>query len=59
MSKGGTGAGIRAYFQLGKIRISIPVALTGFLGYFRADGAFDLTLLFTILGIFLMSMGSM
>lgn len=48
----------RSILQLGKFTISIPVALTGFLGYFRVSPQFDWTLLFVISGIFLMSMGS-
>lgn len=44
--------------QLGKFTISIPVALTGFLGYFRVSGKFDWALVFVIFGILLMSMGS-
>ena len=44
--------------QLGKFTISIPVALTGFLGYFRVSPQFDWSLIYVIFGIFLMSMGS-
>lgn len=44
--------------QLGKYKISIPVALTGFLGYFRVSPVLDWKLLFVIFGIFLMAMGS-
>lgn len=44
--------------QLGKIKISIPVALTGFLGYYRASGSLDEDFLFTFFGILFMSMGS-
>lgn len=46
------------YLKLGKFTISIPVALTGFLGYFLARPAFDLNALYTVLGIFLLSSGS-
>ena len=46
------------YLKLGKVSISIPVALTGFLGYFLARPAFDLNALYTVLGIFLLSSGS-
>lgn len=46
------------YLKLGKFTISIPVALTGFLGYFMAHAAFDLHALFTVSGIFLLSMAS-
>jgi protoheme IX farnesyltransferase len=44
--------------QLGKIRISIPVALTGFLGYYRASGQLNENFLFVFFGILFMSMGS-
>ena len=46
------------YLQLGKFTISIPVALTGFLGYFLARATFDLETLYTVIGIFLLSSGS-
>jgi len=46
------------YLKLGKVSISVPVALTGFLGYFLARPAFDLNALYTVLGIFLLSSGS-
>ncbi|MCF8224417.1 MAG: protoheme IX farnesyltransferase [Bacteroidales bacterium] len=45
-------------FQLGKIKISIPVALTGFLGYYRASGDFSEVFFYTIFGILFMAMGS-
>ena len=44
--------------KLGKVTISIPVALTGFLGYYRFDAQFDRGLLYIILGIFFLAMGS-
>jgi protoheme IX farnesyltransferase len=46
------------YLRLGKFSISVPVALTGFLGYFMVDAAFDLHALYTVSGIFLLSMAS-
>ncbi len=49
---------LSAVLQLGKIKISIPVALTGFLGYFRVSPTIDISLLYTILGILFLSMGS-
>jgi len=49
---------MKAYFKLGKATISIPVALTGFLGYFLYQPLFDLNALYTLLGIFFLSMGS-
>jgi len=44
--------------KLGKNRISIPVALTGFLGYYLQRPSFDAGCLLTIAGIFFLSMGS-
>jgi len=46
------------YLKLGKFSISVPVALTGFLGYFMARPDFDLRALYTVSGIFLLSMAS-
>jgi len=46
------------YLKLGKFTISIPVALTGFLGYFMVNPSFDLHAFYTIAGIFLLSSGS-
>lgn len=46
------------YLRLGKYSISLPVALTGFLGYFMVQASFDLHALFTVAGIFLLSMAS-
>ena len=52
----------KAYFsallKLGKFTISIPVALTGFLGYFLHKPVIDLNTLLAISGIFFLSMGS-
>jgi protoheme IX farnesyltransferase len=58
MIKTKRGGIISSILQLGKIKISIPVALTGFLGYFRVSGDFGEVFLFTFFGIFFMSMGS-
>jgi protoheme IX farnesyltransferase len=46
------------YLKLGKFTISIPVALTGFLGYFMARPSLDLNAIYTVFGVFLLSMGS-
>jgi protoheme IX farnesyltransferase len=46
------------YLKLGKFSISVPVALTGFLGYFMLQARFDLHALYTVTGIFLLSMAS-
>ena len=47
-----------AFLQLGKATISLPVTLTGFLGYFLYQPSFDRNALLTISGIFFLSMGS-
>jgi len=49
---------MKAYFKLGKATISIPVALTGFLGYFLYQPLLDLNAFYTMSGIFFLSMGS-
>jgi protoheme IX farnesyltransferase len=46
------------YLKLGKASISVPVALTGFLGYFLQHPTLDLNALLTVSGIFSLSMGS-
>ncbi len=46
------------YLKLGKASISVPVALTGFLGYFLYSPLLDLNALLTVFGIFFLSMGS-
>jgi len=46
------------YLKLGKFTISIPVALTGFLGYFMARPSLDLNAMYTVFGIFLLALGS-
>ncbi|TFH20614.1 MAG: protoheme IX farnesyltransferase [Bacteroidia bacterium] len=46
------------YLKLGKFTISLPVALTGFLGYFMAQPSLDLSALYTVFGIFLLALGS-
>ena len=46
------------YLKLGKFTISIPVSLTGFLGYFMARPSIDPDAIFAVLGIFLLSSGS-
>jgi protoheme IX farnesyltransferase len=47
-----------ALLTLGKFSISIPVALTGFLGYFLQNPVADINALWTVSGIFFLSMGS-
>lgn len=44
--------------QLGKVRISIPVAFTTLTGYILSHGSFDRGILLPVLGIFLMSCGA-
>jgi len=46
------------YLKLGKFGIALPVALTGFLGYFMANPALDLNALFCTSGIFFLAMAS-
>jgi len=46
------------YLKLGKFTISLPVTLTGFLGYFMAQSSLDLPALYAVSGIFLLSSGS-
>ena len=49
---------MNSYLKLGKVTISIPVALTGFLGYFLYKPVLDKNAFLTVFGIFLLSMGS-
>ncbi|MGW8315058.1 MAG: UbiA family prenyltransferase [Bacteroidales bacterium] len=58
MNKQGQGSYVAAYLKLGKFTISIPVALTGFLGYFLYKPTFDPGAVLSILGILTLSMGS-
>jgi protoheme IX farnesyltransferase len=58
MSKKSPGRYLAAYLKLGKLTISIPVALTGFLGYFLRKPVIDREAILTVLGVFLLSMGS-
>jgi heme o synthase len=46
------------YLKLGKFTISIPVSLTGFLGYFMARPTIDLNAVYTVFGILFLSLGS-
>ncbi len=47
-----------AYLRLGKVTISVPVALTGFLGYFLYKPELDRGAVLTIFGVFLLSLAS-
>ena len=47
-----------SYLKLGKFTISIPVALTGFLGYFLYNPVLDPDAAYTVFGVFFLSMGS-
>ena len=58
MNKKKRGRVLSSVLQLGKIKISVAVALTGFLGYYRASGEFSLVLIYTLFGILFMAMGS-
>ena len=46
------------YLKLGKVTISIPVALTGFLGYFLYKPVLDPGALLVVSGVFFLAMGS-
>ena len=46
------------YLKLGKIGIALPVALTGFLGYYMATPVFDWNALLCTTGIFFLAMAS-
>jgi len=58
MSKISPGFMSSAYLRLGKVTISVPVALTGFLGYFLYKPVLDPGAVLTILGVFLLAMAS-
>ena len=58
MSKEKQGGLLSSVLKLGKIKISVAVTLTGFLGYYRASGEFSLVLLYTLFGILFLAMGS-
>ena len=58
MSKRTPGFYVAAYLKLGKVTISIPVALTGFLGYFLYKPVIDVAAILSVSGIFLLSLGS-
>jgi protoheme IX farnesyltransferase len=50
--------GIKDYLELAKIKIMIPVSLTGFTGYFAFDPHISSGILLTTLGIFLLAVSS-
>lgn len=58
MNNGSPATYLRSYLRLGKFSISIPVSLTGFLGYFLYSPSPHPGMVYTILGILLLSMGS-
>jgi protoheme IX farnesyltransferase len=58
MSKGPPGSYVIALLKLGKVTISAPVALTGFLGYFLFKPVLDTGALLTFTGVFFLSVGS-
>jgi protoheme IX farnesyltransferase len=49
---------IKDYLELAKIKIMIPVSLTGFTGYFAFDPHITSGIIFTSLGIFLLAVSS-
>jgi protoheme IX farnesyltransferase len=58
MSKRSPGSYAVSVLKLGKVTISVPVALTGFLGYFLYTPVLDKDALLAAGGILLLSMGS-
>ena len=58
MNKGSPFTRIKSFARLGKATIALPVALTGFLGYFLYKPVFDLHGLWTLGGVFLLAAGS-
>ena len=58
MSSVPTGSYLRSILKLGKFTIALPVALTGFLGYFLHTPLLDRDAILVIFGVFLLSMGS-
>ena len=58
MSNGSAGSYFLAILKLGKFTIALPVALTGFLGYFLHTPLMDNHALLVVSGVFLLSMGS-
>lgn len=58
MSRVSAASYFRAILKLGKFTIALPVALTGFLGYFLHTPQLDKNALLVIAGVFLLSMGS-
>lgn len=49
---------INIIFELGKVRISIPVAFTTFTGYILSHGRFDRGFILSFLGIFFLACGA-
>ena len=49
---------LHSILKLGKFTIALPIALTGFLGYFLHTPLLDRNALLVIFGVFLLSMGS-
>ncbi|MFO7670897.1 MAG: protoheme IX farnesyltransferase [Bacteroidales bacterium] len=58
MSRKSGGSYLYAVLKLGKFTIALPVALTGFLGYFLHTPLLDKDAWLVISGVFLLSMGS-
>ncbi len=58
MNRKSGGSYLRAVLKLGKFTIALPVALTGFLGYFLHTPLLDKDAWLVISGVFLLSMGS-
>ncbi len=56
--KNNSGKRIKYYFELGKLKIMIPVSLTGFTGYFVFDPHISAGLLLTTFGILLLAVSA-
>jgi len=58
MTKNGASVLIKNIFELGKVRISLPIALSAYTGYALSTGRFDGSALVLMAGVFLMSCSS-
>jgi len=58
MTKNGVSNLIKIIFELGKVRISLPIALSAYTGFALSTGRFDSTAIILIVGVFLMSCSS-
>ena len=56
--KNNSGINLKYYLELSKLKIMIPVSLTGFTGFFIFDPHFSAKIVFVSLGILLMAVAS-